>query len=598
MSRKIFKGIWGVAILISLLTVLFVTDILAGYFEHETMKRLEIETGILSDEIGGQDGKTGVKRLQGLFGVPASGGREAVTGSVRTQDTTDFGDEIRVTLVDQAGKVLYDSVEDAASLENHQNREEIRQARSSGSGSAARYSASLSKRTMYYAVLLKNGSVLRLSAEQRSVMILLISLLQPIIVLILLGAVISGVLSHFIARRIVQPINEIDPDHPDIDSQYVEISPLIRKMQEQKETIYGQMNTLRRKQSEQAVIMENMAEGLVMADRNGNVLSMNAAVARMFHVRKEEVKSAWSIDRSQAFLTALEGALSGKHTEQNLKKDDREYLIIASPVFAPEPAEKTAEERSGEKPREVEGAAILLLDRTEKLRQDEMRREFTANVSHELKTPLTSIYGVADMLQGGLVEAGDVPHFASEITKESKRMIRLIDDIIQLSALDDASILQKEKTETDLFLLSGLVKDRLKEAAARNHVTVSVTGKRHTAVVYGVGTLLEEVIYNLVDNAIKYNREGGRVEIRTEGDPVEKKAFLVVADTGIGIPENATGRIFERFYRVDKSHSRQIGGTGLGLSIVKHIVLLHKGTIHVESEEGKGTKMTVIFPME
>lgn len=558
MNKKIFKGIFGVAIIAIFVTLLFIINILTSYFDRQIERELRFEAGFVADSLNTM-GSSGMENYKSL-------GAESN----------------RITWIAPDGTVLYDSVREASQMENHAQRTEVREAVEKGESFSIRYSSSLSQKTIYYAKLLEDGSIIRLSSVQKGIWVIFMGMLQPMLVIIVLGAVLAGILSNVISRKIVRPINEINLENPDIDEAYEELTPLIKKIRVQNGLISEQMEELTRKQREFGIITENMSEGLIIIDNQAEVLSYNPSVLKMFDIGPDRVlKNAYMINRSHVFIDAVRKALSGVHSEQETEVLGKNLLIIANPVLRNET---------------VDGAIIILIDTTERKLREQMRREFTSNVSHELKTPLTSIYGVADMLASGIVKQEDVIGFSKDICCESRRMIDLINDIIRLSQLDEGNPVPEERKAVDLYVLAAMVEKRLKKAAQGRQITLLLEGEEGIAMVYGVETMLEEIIYNLCDNAIKYNREGGAVTIRTE--IAAEGVLLQVEDTGIGIPQKDYDRIFERFYRVDKSHSRKIGGTGLGLSIVKHAVNYHNGRISVESSEGQGTAISILFPIE
>lgn len=488
----------------------------------------------------------------------------------------------RITLIDREGMVLYDSNSLAGQMENHAERPEIKQARASGCGRAERYSDTLQEKTFYYAILLKNGQVLRLATATASVYGTWKSQLSLLTLMAGVLFAISMAVADHLAYRIVNPINDLDLQHPLQITGYDELSPLLLRLDRQNKQIEEQIENLQARQAEFDAITENMQEGLILLNSQFRVLSINESAKRILGVefdpvmeREELPPHILKMNRSQELLRAVQAAQTGETGHCMIEQDGRQYSLLASPVVR--------SEKNG-------GVVIFLLDVTEQLEAERIRKEFSANVSHELKTPLTSISGYAEIIENGMVKPGDIPCFAGRIHKEALRLINLIEDIIQLSRLDeDAVTWPKEPVE--LKSLCREVAGRLASQAQERNVTVNVTGQEAT--VMGVRRLLDEMVTNLCENAIKYNKVGGQAEIA-----VQKKNGVIrvsVADTGIGIPAEHHSRIFERFYRVDKSHSRETGGTGLGLSIVKHAAAVHGAQIQLESEVGKGTKITVIF---
>ncbi len=482
----------------------------------------------------------------------------------------------RITIVAADGTVIFDNIADASEMENHNDREEIIDARQNGNATVTRISSTLSENTIYCAQELKDGRVVRVSCSQSTPFSMLLSLWWEIILVLLAAVVISAVLATFVSKKIVKPINEIDLKDPDIDESYSEIAPLLHRINEQNNEIAAKMEELTKSRTEFALITENMGEGFIIADRHTKILSYNSAALRILGAdRVNDGESVLELNRSPNFLSAIENALKGRRCEQTLEISEKSYGVIANPVM-----------NDGE----ISGAVIIIFDTTEREQRDKLRREFTSNVSHELKTPLTSIYGISDMICGGIVKPEDVAGFAKNIRDESGRLITLIEDIIKLSRLDENNFTD-HREKVNLTELARLAVSRLSSIADRSGITLSVSGDE--AEYEGIPSVLEEMIYNLLDNAVKYNKAGGKAEINIkDGDSV----VITVKDTGIGIPADSLDRIFERFYRADKSHSRRIGGTGLGLSIVKHGAQLHGGSVSVESTEGVGTTMTLVLP--
>ena len=482
----------------------------------------------------------------------------------------------RITIVAADGTVIFDNIADASEMENHNDREEIIDARQNGNATVTRISSTLSENTIYCAQELKDGRVVRVSCSQSTPFSMLLSLWWEIILVLLAAVVISAVLATFVSKKIVKPINEIDLKDPDIDESYSEIAPLLHRINEQNKEIAAKMEELTKSRTEFALITENMGEGFIIADRHTKILSYNSAALRILGAdRVNDGESVLELNRSPNFLSAIENALKGRRCEQTLEISEKSYGVIANPVM-----------NDGE----ISGAVIIIFDTTEREQRDKLRREFTSNVSHELKTPLTSIYGISDMICGGIVKPEDVAGFAKNIRDESGRLITLIEDIIKLSRLDENNFTD-HREKVNLTELARLAVSRLSSIADRSGITLSVSGDE--AEYEGIPSVLEEMIYNLLDNAVKYNKAGGKAEINIkDGDSV----VITVKDTGIGIPADSLDRIFERFYRADKSHSRRIGGTGLGLSIVKHGAQLHGGSVSVESTEGVGTTMTLVLP--
>ncbi len=549
MTRKIFTSILSVSVIVLLLCLVSISGILYGYFGGIIQKELKTEADIIAQQVAQDD-----SYLQNMNAI-----------------------DNRVTLVDADGKVLFDSQMDSANMENHNGRQEIKDARTNGDALVTRYSDTMSTKTIYYAKALSDGKVLRIAQQQSMAMLLLKGVVVPFIVLMIVIVIIAMILSRRVAKRIVAPINEVDLDDSEAEEPYPELAPLITKVRQQKTRINSQLEEMKREQKEFKEITENMSEGFLLLDKNLEILSFNkAAIAQLGYGSENAPSNAFELNRSKSFRAAVEEALSGINSQKILETEGRCYSIMANPVFEAE---------------EVVGCVVIVVDVTEKEQRDRLRREFTSNVSHELKTPLTTIYGVSDMMAEGIVKPNDVKSFGKNIREESGRMIQLIDDIIQLSRLDEGVPLDEE-LPVDLFDTAQDVFERLRDHAKEKGVSLYLDGS--SAVIKGSPALCDEILYNLCENAIKYNKENGSVTVTVHD--LREGAELIVEDTGIGIPYEYKDRIFERFFRVDKSHSQMVDGTGLGLSIVKHAVARMGGTIEVDSVEGAGTKMIVRFP--
>ena len=480
----------------------------------------------------------------------------------------------RITLVKENGEVLYDNKAAAAGMENHLEREEIKEAINSGTGYAVRRSQTLGINSCYYAVKLPNGNVLRVADESLSVGAVVIELLPPIAAIALLAVVLALVLASVISKRILKPINEIDLDSPLEDTEYEELSPFISKINAQQRRINHQIAELLSRRREFETIAENMSEGLLLTDTKGHILSHNSSIRRFFGVQEDiNGQNILTVNRSEVFREVFDKIRESRHYENTITLGGMCYEVSANPVFDETGAPC--------------GAVILVIDVTEKEKREKLRREFTANVSHELKTPLTSILGISDMLKNGIVKPDDIKDFGADINREAERLISLVNDIIKLSELDEG---EARETETvDLYKTANEVALSLAPIAKKSGVTLTVTGE--SAEILAGESLIFEMLYNLCDNAVKYNKENGAVTL-TVGNK-DGAPFVSVKDTGIGIAPEHTERVFERFYRVDKSRSKQSGGTGLGLSIVKHIAASFGGKITLKSTLGEGTEITI-----
>lgn len=550
MTKKIFKSIMFVCALVLAVGLAAVMGILYSNFDGQMRKELSKEAAYLAYGVEQQ----GLNYLKNIKDKSA-----------------------RITYIDQDGTVLFDNEADVSEMKNHSDRTEFQKAEKYGAGESSRYSDTLSEKTIYYALRLKDGTVLRVSGTQDSVLALVENLIFPLCGLLCLMLILSGIMASAISKRIVKPINELDLESPEENRIYEELSPLLSKIHRQNREIQNQLELAKQQQEEFALITENMQEGLIVIDKYTMILSANSSAWNLFHMdRVCQGESVYCLDREEEFRHAIEQVLSGEHTELVLKLNGSDIQLIANPVI---------------RDKKTEGAVVLLVNVTEKLERESLRREFSANVSHELKTPLTSISGFAEIMQSGLVKNEDIPKFAGRIYKESQRLLQLVEDVIQISQLDE------EKTSyvwepVDVYQVCKNAFESLKEKAKRLNVHLYICGERMK--MEAVRTLLEEAIYNVCDNAIKYNRNDGSVSVFLTQTAQEIQ--IVVKDTGVGIPKEDQDRVFERFYRVDKSHSKEIGGTGLGLSIVKHAVGALKGSVILRSEEGNGTEICMKFP--
>ena len=550
MTKKIFKSIMFVCALVLAVGLAAVMGILYSNFDGQMREELSKEAAYLAYGVEQQ----GLNYLKNIKDKSA-----------------------RITYIDQDGTVLFDNEADVSEMKNHSDRTEFQKAEKYGAGESSRYSDTLSEKTIYYALRLKDGTVLRVSGTQDSVLALVENLIFPLCGLLCLMLILSGIMVSAISKRIVKPINELDLESPEENQIYEELSPLLSKIHRQNREIQNQLELAKQQQEEFSLITENMQEGLIVIDKYTMILSANSSAWNLFHMdRVCQGESVYCLDREEEFRHAIEQVLSGEHTELVLKLNGSDIQLIANPVI---------------RDKKTEGAVVLLVNVTEKLERESLRREFSANVSHELKTPLTSISGFAEIMQGGLVKCEDIPQFAGRIYKESHRLLQLVEDVIQISQLDE------EKTSytwesVDVYQVCKNAFESLKEKAKRLNVHLYICGEYMK--MEAVRTLLEEAVYNVCDNAIKYNRNDGSVSVFLTQTAQEIQ--IVVKDTGVGIPKEDQDRVFERFYRVDKSHSKEIGGTGLGLSIVKHAVGALKGSVILRSEEGNGTEICMKFP--
>ena len=549
MTKKIFQSILLVAGCVLLASLLIIMGFLYDYFGgvEENQLRDELSLAAAAVEDGGTD--------------------------YLSQLTAD---RCRLTWIAADGSVLYDTKTDAESLENHASRAEVSQALATGTGESTRYSSTLMEKTMYYAQRLDDGTVLRISISRATVGMIAVGMIQPLLIVLIVALILSGLLARRLSRRIVDPLNSLDLEHPLDNDAYEELSPLLKRIHHQHVEIQTQLRELREKTDEFTQITGSMREGLVLLDEHGSILSINAAAQALFGADAQCVgRDFLTIERSHEISAAIQAAAADGHSEVRAERAGRVYQFDISRITS-----------DGK----FLGTVILAFDITEQEFAERNRREFTANVSHELKTPLQGIIGSAELIENGMVRPDDLPRFVGHIHAEAARLVTLIDDIIRLSQLDEGDAMPTEPV--DLLAVSQEAAENLHDAAAARDVTVSVTGQ--PAVLPGVRRLIYEIVYNLCDNAIKYNRDGGRVDVTVAADA--DGSSITVADTGIGIAPEHQARVFERFYRVDKSHSKASGGTGLGLSIVKHAVQYHHGRIELESTPGTGTIIRVVFP--
>ena len=551
MTKKIFHSILLVAGTVLLASLLVIMGCLYEYFGSVEKKQLRDELELAAVAVK----ENGTEYLSQLS-----------------------SERYRLTWIENDGTVLYDTVTDAESLENHADRVEVKQALEYGEGESTRYSSTLLQKTMYCAERLADGSVLRISMSRATAGVLLVGMGQPILAVLIVALILSSVLAKSLSHRIVQPLNKLDLEHPLENDAYEELAPLLGRINRQHLQIDEQMDELQRQQTEFSQITSSMREGLVLLDEKEHVLSINPAAEKLFGTDESCVGQDFlTIDRSHDMSLAIERAMDEGHSEARVERGGRIWQFDVSRIGA-----------SGA----AVGAVLLAFDITERETAEQTRREFTANVSHELKTPLQGIIGSAELLENGMVKQEDVPRFVGHIRSEAQRLVTLIGDIIRLSQLDEGEPMPAETV--DLLEVTREAAENLQTAAAARDVTVTVEGQ--PAELEGVRRLLYEIVYNLCDNAIKYNVTGGRVDLSVSC--TGGTAAVMVRDTGIGIPADQQDRVFERFYRVDKSHSKASGGTGLGLSIVKHAVQYHHGVIELKSELGKGTEIRVTFPVK
>ena len=491
--------------------------------------------------------------------------------------TVNLGSGDRITLISRDGTVLFDSRVDEGSMGNHLQRPEVQKALTDGFGEQTRLSETIDEQTYYYAVLLKNGNILRVSRITDSVVDSAFNLLPWLIASAGVVLALSVLMARGITGRIIKPINEIDLDSPESCVVYDELAPLLARIRNQNKVIVDHMKALTEKEREFSTLTENMREGFILVNSHSEVVAHNESAARTlgFHINERSSRNVIAFNRSAEFQSLVQTAIGGLPAERVTEVNNRYYQLMANPI------------RSGE---ETKGAVVLIIDITEREERERLRREFTAIVSHELKTPLTSISGYAEIIKNGLVRAEDVPRFAKNIYDEAGRLITLINDIIELSQLDEnADGMPKEPV--NLYEVAKDIVNRLGPSADKAGVTLTIQGRAREVI--GVRRLLDEMVYNLVDNAIKYNKPGGSVKVALS--ELNGHTALLVSDTGIGIREEEQERVFERFYRVDRSRSREAGGTGLGLSIVKHGAMLHGACIRLDSKLNKGTDVTITF---
>lgn len=550
MTKRIFRSVCIVAVAVLLASLTLVMGVLYDYFSGSQEEQLKNQTVLAAQGIENE----GAGYFDGLK-----------------------SEDLRITWIDKDGKVLFDNRTDASSMENHLEREEVREAVESGYGTSARYSETLTEKSLYSAKKLSDGSIVRLSVSQYSVITLFLGMLRPVLFIALLAVILALVLAYRLSKNIVTPLNKLDLDAPLSNEVYEELSPLLQRMDAQQKQLKSQAKELERKREEFEAATANMSEGLVVLNEQGEILSVNRTASDILGTSDACLgKDILSVNGSAEIQEMLRQARTGENAEITVSVGGRDFRFNASPVVTE---------------KKVAGIALLIFDITEKEKAEQMRREFTANVSHELKTPLHTISGYAELLANGMVEEKDTAEFSQKIYAEAQRMIRLVEDIIRLSNLDEGAT-ELAREEADLCKIAKKAVESLAPAAEKENVSVEFSGEK--AELIGIPQLLSAIVYNLTDNAIKYNQSGGKVFVSVTNVP--DGVLLSVKDTGIGIPKDQQERVFERFYRVDKSHSKEVGGTGLGLSIVKHAAKLHGAKITLESEPGKGTEIAVLFP--
>ncbi|MBR5128767.1 MAG: PAS domain-containing protein, partial [Firmicutes bacterium] len=547
MTQRIFKSIFFVAVMVFVASVLIILGFLYGYFSDVQTTQLKMQTELAAHGVN-LDGETYFDGLE--------------------------AEDYRVTWIATDGTVLYDNYGDESAMENHLWREEVREALKYGFGESKRNSSTLEERALYAAQRLNDGTVIRLSIAQSSILSLILGMLQPMCTVFAIALILSLFLAYRLAKNIVEPLNKLNLDEPLKNENYDELAPLLRRIAWQQKELSKKSSELQNRQNEFEAVTDSMNEGLVLMNYKGTILSINEAAARLLDTGHESVgKNILTINRNMELQEILSKALAGETAQKVVAINEGYYQIEASPVVA-----------DGA----ISGMALLIFDVTERENAEQMRREFTANVSHELKTPLHTISGYAELMKAGIVKSDDVPNFASKIYGEAQRLSQLVEDILNLSHLDEGAE-GMTRMEVDVYALCEATIKSLETEAEGASVKMSLDGE--SGIINGIPQLLASIVYNLCDNAIKYNKEGGSVMVAVTDK--DSEVIVSVKDTGIGIPQEHLDRIFERFYRVDKSHSKEVGGTGLGLSIVKHAVKIHDAKVDVTSTVGEGTTITV-----
>ncbi len=548
MTKKIFRTTLSASLGIVLVTILMIMGFLYNYFNHIQREQLRTQTALASQGIS-FEGKDYFENLK--------------------------TSNVRITWVDNKGQVLYDTQSDAKHMKNHANRQEIKEAIKSGYGESTRWSATLTEKSIYAAQRLNNGTIVRLSVAQQTIFYLLLGMMSPLAIIILLAIILSVLIARYIAKKVSEPLNNIDLDHPLSNDSYEEITPLLRRLDSHQAKIQHQKLLLQKRQKEFDTIISKIKEGMILLDDQARIVSINAEALKLFQINDDwHGRFMMEVSRDLTLKDLIDQGLKGKKKEANIGIENNHYRVLVRPT--------TDNNR-------VTGLVVLLFDVTDQLQMEQLQREFTANVSHELKTPLHVISGYSELLANQMVPNEEVPQFAAKIHKESERLVKLVEDIINLSHLDEQEKLPQETV--NLYDLTQKVLEGLQAKADKKHIQINFNGEE--AILRGNPVLLNSLVYNLCDNAITYNHEKGQVNVTLKNSP--DTITLEVSDTGLGIAEKDKKRIFERFYRVDKSRSKIVGGTGLGLSIVKSALDFHNGSIKVDSHLGQGTTMTVLL---
>ncbi|HFV0231286.1 TPA: ATP-binding protein [Streptococcus agalactiae] len=548
MTKKIFRTTLSASLGIVLVTILMIMGFLYNYFNRIQREQLRTQTALVSQGIS-FEGKDYFENLK--------------------------TSNVRITWVDNKGQVLYDTQSDAKHMKNHANRQEIKEAIKSGYGESTRWSATLTEKSIYAAQRLNNGTIVRLSVAQQTIFYLLLGMMSPLAIIILLAIILSVLIARYIAKKVSEPLNNIDLDHPLSNDSYEEITPLLRRLDSHQSKIQHQKLLLQKRQKEIDTIISKIKEGMILLDDQARIVSINAEALKLFQINDDwHGRFMMEVSRDLTLKDLIDQGLKGKKKEANIDIENNHYRVLVRPT--------TDNNR-------VTGLVVLLFDVTDQLQMEQLQREFTANVSHELKTPLHVISGYSELLANQMVPNEEVPQFAAKIHKESERLVKLVEDIINLSHLDEQEKLPQETV--NLYDLTQKVLEGLQAKADKKHIQINFNGEE--AILRGNPVLLNSLVYNLCDNALTYNHEKGQVNVTLKNSP--DTITLEVSDTGLGIAEKDKKRIFERFYRVDKSRSKIVGGTGLGLSIVKSALDFHNGSIKVDSHLGQGTTMTVLL---